>query len=77
MAMLEGTWIGDYRDYTFYADSTCVQTYQDNPSNVERFKYSIALMIFAMIREARLGRKKKDESDEYAALCPDFIESEE
>lgn len=41
MAMLEGTWIGDYRDYTFYADSTCVQTYQDNPSYGERFKYSI------------------------------------
>lgn len=40
-ALLEGTWIGGYRDYTFYADSTCVQTYQNNPSNVERFKYSI------------------------------------
>ena len=37
----------------------------------------VALMIFAMIREARMGRKKKDDADEYAALCPDFIESEE
>ena len=40
-ALLEGTWIGGYRDYTFDADSNCVQTYHDNPSNVERFKYSI------------------------------------
>ena len=37
----------------------------------------VALMIFAMIREARMGRKKKDDADDYAALCPDFIESEE
>ena len=37
----------------------------------------VALMIFAMIREARMGRKKKDNADDYAALCPDFIESEE
>ena len=37
----------------------------------------VALMIFAMMREARMGRKKKDNADEYAALCPDFIESEE
>ena len=43
MAMLEGTWIGDYRDYTFYADSTCVQTFHDHddPYYELRFKYSI------------------------------------
>ena len=37
----------------------------------------VALMIFAMIREASMGRKKKEDADDYAALCPDFIESEE
>lgn len=41
MAMLEGTWIGDYRNYTFYADSTCVQTYQDNPNSTSNYQYSI------------------------------------
>lgn len=45
MAMLVGTWIGDYSDYTFYADRTCVRTYHDHdhddPSYEQRFKYSI------------------------------------
>lgn len=40
-ALLEGTWIGGYRDYTFDADSNCVQTFHDNPSYVNRLKYSI------------------------------------
>lgn len=38
------------------------------------------LMIAAglvMVLIAGMGRKKKDDADEYAALCPDFIESEE
>ena len=38
------------------------------------------LMIAAglvMVLIAGMGRKKKDNADEYAALCPDFIESEE
>ena len=38
------------------------------------------LMIAAglvMVLVAGMGRKKKDDADEYAALCPDFIESEE
>ena len=30
-----------------------------------------------MVLIAGMGRKKKDNADEYAALCPDFIESEE
>ena len=37
----------------------------------------VALMIFALMRDASIRRKKKDDADEYAALCPDFIESEE
>ena len=43
MAMLDGTWIGNSIDYTFYADSTCVRTYHDheNPYYEKRFKYSI------------------------------------
>ena len=40
-ALLEGTWIGGYRDYTFDTDSNCVQTFHDNPSYVNRLKYSI------------------------------------
>lgn len=40
-ALLEGTWTGGDINYTFDADCNCVQTYHDNPSNVERFKYSI------------------------------------
>ncbi len=38
------------------------------------------LMIAAglvMVLVAGMGRKKKDDADDYAALCPDFIESEE
>ena len=38
------------------------------------------LMIAAglvMVLIAGMGRKKKDDADEYATLCPDFIESEE
>lgn len=41
IGMLEGTWIGDYRDYTFYADSTCVQTYHNNPNDTRNYQYSI------------------------------------
>lgn len=37
----------------------------------------VALMIFALMRDAIIRRKKKDDADEYAALCPDFIETED
>lgn len=37
----------------------------------------VALMIFALMRDANIRRKKKDDADDCAALCPDFIESEE
>lgn len=40
-ALLEGTWIGGSYAYTFDADSNCVQTFHDNPSYVNRLKYSI------------------------------------
>ncbi len=52
----------------------------DTPTGDTTSRLPGILMIAAglvMVLIAGMGRKKKDESDDYAALCPDFIESEE
>ena len=52
----------------------------DTPTGDTTSRLPGILMIAAglvMVLIAGIGRKKKDESDDYAALCPDFIESEE
>ncbi|MBR6581198.1 MAG: hypothetical protein IKK66_07840, partial [Ruminococcus sp.] len=52
----------------------------DTPTGDTTSRLPGILMIAAglvMVLIAGMGRKKKDNADEYAALCPDFIESEE
>lgn len=52
----------------------------DTPTGDTTSRLPGILMIAAglvMLLIAGMGRKKKDESDDYAALCPDFIETEE
>ncbi len=52
----------------------------DTPTGDTTSRLPGILMIAAglvMVLIAGIGRKKKDNADEYAALCPDFIESEE
>ncbi len=52
----------------------------DTPTGDTTSRLPGILMIAAglvMVLIAGMGRKKKDDADEYAALCPDFIESEE
>ena len=52
----------------------------DTPTGDTTSRLPRILMIAAglvMLLIAGMGRKKKDESDDYAALCPDFIETEE
>ncbi len=52
----------------------------DTPTGDTTSRMPGILMIAAglvMVLIGGMGRKKKDDADEYAALCPDFIESEE
>ena len=52
----------------------------DTPTGDTTSRLPGILMIAAglvMVLIAGMDRKKKDDADEYAALCPDFIESEE
>lgn len=52
----------------------------DTPTGDTTSRLPGILMIatgLVMVLIAGMGRKKKDDADEYAALCPDFIESEE
>ena len=52
----------------------------DTPTGDTTSRLPGILMIAAglvMVLIAGMGRKKKDDADDYAALCPDFIESEE
>ena len=76
-------------DFTVNADGTItpvvmydepVPDTPDIPTGDTTSRLPGILMIAAglvMVLIAGMGRKKKDDPDEYAALCPDFIESEE
>ena len=84
-----GYTIANSIDFTVNADGTItpvvmydepVPDTPDTPTGDTTSRLPGILMIAAglvMILIAGIGRKKKDESDDYAALCPDFIETEE
>ena len=76
-------------DFTVNADGTItpvvmydepVPDTPDTPTGDTTSRLPGILMIAAglvMVLIAGIGRKKKDDADDYAALCPDFIETEE
>lgn len=85
----DGYTIANSIDFTVNADGTVTPVVMydepipdtpDTPTGDTTSRLPGILMIAAglvMVLIAGMGRKKKDDADEYAALCPDFIESEE
>jgi len=85
----DGYTIANSIDFTVNADGTVTPVVMydetipdtpDTPTGDTTSRLTGILMIAAglvMVLIAGMGRKKKDNADEYAALCPDFIESEE
>ena len=85
----DGYTIANSIDFTVNADGTVTPVVMydepipdtpDAPTGDTTSRLPGILMIAAglvMVLIAGMGRKKKDDADDYAALCPDFIESEE
>ena len=85
----DGYTIANSIDFTVNADGTVTPVVMydepipdtpDIPTGDTTSRLPGILMIAAglvMVLIAGMDRKKKDDADEYAALCPDFIESEE
>ena len=85
----DGYTIANSIDFTVNADGTVTPVVMyddpipdtpDTPTGDTTSRLPGILMIAAglvMVLIAGIGRKKKDDADDYAALCPDFIESEE
>ncbi len=85
----DGYSIANSIDFTVNADGTVtpvvmydepVPDTPDTPTGDTTSRLPGILMIAAgliIVLIAGIGRKKRDNADEYAALCPDFIESEE
>lgn len=85
----DGYTIANSIDFTVNADGTVTPVVMydepipdtpDTPTGDTTSRLLGILMIAAglvMVLIAGMGRKKKDDADDYAALCPDFIESEE
>lgn len=85
----DGYTIANSIDFTVNADGTVTPVVMydetipdtpDTPTGDTTSRLPGILMIAAglvMVLIAGMGRKKKDNADDYAALCPDFIESEE
>ncbi len=85
----DGYTIANSIDFTVNEDGTVntvvmydepIPDIPDTPTGDTTSRLPGILMIAAglvMVLIAGMGRKKKDNADEYAALCPDFIESEE
>ena len=91
-AALDGYKIANSIDFTVNADGTVTPVVMydepipdtpdvpDIPTGDTTSRLPGILMIAAglvMVLIAGMGRKKKDNADEYVALCPDFIEREE